>query len=93
MMFALNFAAVCFGSKFSVSNFLIHIKSQWKKYLPRERVKIFVAFLRQITNFRYAEISAGARGGRTNLANEVSQKLAPNLAVFGARFLLPVIKK
>ena len=31
MMFALNFMAVRFSLKSSVSHFLIHIKSQWKR--------------------------------------------------------------
>ena len=31
MMFALNFTAVRFSLKSSVSHFLIHIKSQWKR--------------------------------------------------------------
>ena len=31
MMFALNYMAVCSSLKSSVSNFLIHIKSQWKR--------------------------------------------------------------
>ena len=64
MMFALNYMAVCYGLKSSLSNFY----NPYKK--PME--EIFDAKSRQITTFPAGKIGGGAVG-RTNLANEVCQ--------------------
>ena len=80
MMFALKLAAVCYGLKFSLSHFF----DPYKK--PME--EIFAAKSRQITTFPAGKIGGGA-GGK----NQFGKRSVPNLAAFGARFLLPAIKK